>query len=372
MKLIFINDFEQLQKYRNNWDAVASPFPFFRWNWLSNWIRHMGQNLKLAVLAGVNEQGKWVGVAPFCVDDSSPFATKLRLLGSGAVCSDYLDLICDTDVYPKFSEMTVDWIVNNIGNPATLGRIDVIELEGITTTNRRTQYLCDLFEASGLRSHTTELEGGWTVDLPTSWEELNSNFSKSMRRKTKKAQQRMASDASEVITSVDRPFEELWKIFKDLHQQRRMMLGQPGCFANQDFELFLDSAIRSLIEESTAELIFIYLEGRPLASMLLLNDDDAVYMYQSGLDTQRMKLEPGYQIGFCAIQRSIEKGFKHFDFLRGDEPYKSRWNTTRIPISRTRFIPHNTIARLKHGLWLTGRSLKTRINQVDSWPADAN
>jgi dihydrodipicolinate synthase/N-acetylneuraminate lyase len=74
-----------------------------------------------------------------------------------------------------------------------------------------------------------------------------------------------------------------------------------------------------------------------------------------------MNLEPGYQIAYCAIERSIKKGFKHFDFLRGDEPYKSRWNTRRKPIQRIRFIPRNPLANIKHGLWLTGRSIKNYV-----------
>lgn len=372
MNLKLVTDLDQLAADQEKWDSVAGPFPFFRWNWMSNWFRHMGKNLKLAVLVGTDEQDNWIGIAPFCVDNSSPFATKLRFLGSGTVCSDYLVLICNTADYPKFCELTVDWIVDNVGNPETLGPIDVVELEGITTTDRRTQYLCDLFEAHGLKSHSTELEGGWAVDLPSCWDELNSSLSKSMRRKTKKAQRRIASESTKIITSADRPFEELWPVFTDLHQQRRVMLGQPGCFADPDFEMFLKSATRSLIDESKAELIFIYSDGLPLAAMLLLNDDEAVYMYQSGMDIRRMSLEPGYQVGVSAIQHSIEKGFKRFDFLRGDEPYKSRWNTSRIPISRTRFIPRNTMARLKHGLWLTGRSIKTRVKPVDDSPASAN
>ncbi|MFK7769771.1 MAG: GNAT family N-acetyltransferase [Mariniblastus sp.] len=358
MKLKFITDFEQIKDQQGQWDAVAGSFPFSRWSWMANWYQYLGEDLQLAILVATDDDGNWTGIAPWCIDELSSFTRRLRLLGSGAACSDYLDLICNPENYREFSEACTDWLVANIGNPATLGKIDAIELEGITPNSPQTKYLCDLFQAHGLQSHATDLEGGWEVELPSQWSELNSCFSKSMRRKTKKAVQRLKAPETEIVAAKVGDFDELWPVFTELHQQRRKMLGQSGCFADQNFEAFLRQATKSLLHEGIAQLRFIYREGKPLASMLLFNDQRTVYMYQSGMDSERLKLEPGYQIGTSAIQSAIEDGFSKFDFLRGDEPYKARWNTTRIPILRTRFIPRNSFAKIKHGIWLTGRSLK--------------
>ena len=360
MHLKFINDFEQISSQREEWDAAAGPFPFFRWNWMANWFKCMGQDLELALLVAVDESDNWIGIAPWCID-SKTFSRRLRFLGSGTACSDYLDLICQPQYSRKFAEAASDWIVDNVGNPNTLGRLDAIDFEGITTSNPITQYLCDLLDAHGLQSHSNELEGGWAVDLPSTWDELNSSFSKSMRRKTKKAVQRLADDSTQIVSTKNQPLETLWPIFVDLHQRRRNMVGQAGCFADSNFDDFLYQASKGLVAEGKAELTVIKRDNIPFAAMLLLNDDDCVYMYQSGMDCQRLNLEPGYQIATHSIRNSIELGFKKFDFLRGDEPYKARWNTSRIPISRTRFIPSSSVAKIKHSIWLTGKSLKLRF-----------
>ena len=84
-------------------------------------------------------------------------------------------------------------------------------------------------------------------------------------------------------------------------------------------------------------------------------------MYQSGTDSSRMKLEPGYQMAVAAMQKSKENGYEHFDFLRGDEPYKSRWQTKRVDILRSRFVPRKLGARLKHNVWLTGQVIKNYL-----------
>ena len=359
MQLKFISEFAELETNREQWDSVAGSFPFFRWNWMANWFRHLGQQHQLAVLVAIDTNGDWQGIAPWFIDSSKPLSRKLRLLGSGDACSDYVGMICGSRCdEKKFMTLATDWLVENIANSETLGRIDVVELEGIQLADPNSQYLCELLDANGMHGHTTELEGGWAVDLPGTWQELNSRFSKSMRRKTKKAVKRVSDPATTILSTRDQPFEKLWPIFTRLHQQRRKMLGQSGCFASESFERFLRSATQGLVEESRAEILVIMFEDRPLATMLMLNDDETVYTYQTGMDVELLNLEPGYQICHLAIKRSIDQGFKRFDFLRGDEPYKARWNTTRIPIARTRYIPRSPVARIKHGLWMTGRSIK--------------
>ena len=103
-----------------------------------------------------------------------------------------------------------------------------------------------------------------------------------------------------------------------------------------------------MICNGRAEILEIESQGKPLATMLLLNDGNTVYMYQSGIDPARITMEPGYQIAVLALQSTIHKGFHKFDFLRGDEPYKSRWLTKRIPLVRARFIPRNFRSQIIH------------------------
>ena len=289
--------------------------------------------------------------------------TALILLGSGAVCSDYMSLIAKPNFDCQFAEAVTDWLSENIRPGGPLGRIDVIELEGVCLQHENTQYLFELLQASGFKSHTVELEGCWALELPASWDELNASFSKSLRRKTKKAVMRLEQAETRILTTDETELSELWPQFVDLHQKRRQMLGQPGCFADSKFVAFLFEAMHDLIQAGRGEVVVINHAGRPFASFLLLNDSETVYMYQSGMDPETISLEPGYQIAILAMQRSMQKKFRRFDFLRGDEPYKSRWLTERIPLARTRFIPRNLTSQLKHSIWQTGHSIKQYLKQ---------
>ncbi len=364
MKLELITDAATLERNADQWDQVAGDFPFFRFAWMGSWIKHLGKGCQLAVLVAIDDDGKWLGIAPWCIDLQHNMTKRLRWISSGAACADYLSLIARPGHETSFADAAIDWLVSNIGQHGPFGRIDSVELEGAALAQPAASHFTERLSASGFDNHTTELEGCWKVDLPSQWSELEPKFSKSMRRKTKKASQRLSDDQTEVRSSRDVGFEELWPNFVELHQQRRQMLGQAGCFADARFQSFLQDAMSGLIESGHAEVVEIRHGGQPLASMLLLNDGETVYMYQSGMCDQRSAMEPGYQLAACAIQRAIEDGFRGFDFLRGDEPYKARWNTTRVTLSRIKFVPRNFSAQLKHSLWLTGKSLKHHVLSV--------
>ena len=51
-----------------------------------------------------------------------------------------------------------------------------------------------------------------------------------------------------------------------------------------------------------------------------------MYRYQSGSVTRRHRDGYGNLSVLAAIRSAIENGFRHVDFLRGEEAYKSHWN----------------------------------------------
>ena len=65
-----------------------------------------------------------------------------------------------------------------------------------------------------------------------------------------------------------------------------------------------------------------------------------VYLYNSGYDPGvHAALSPGWVLLAHLIERVIESGHRHFDFMRGDEGYKYRFGgkderVLRLTISR--------------------------------------
>jgi len=323
MKLTVFTDVEALEQERASWDQVAGDRSFFRYSWLMNWYEAMhAERDQIHVLVATDDQGQWFGVAPLFVSGVS------------------------------------DYLADSIRVGGELENVDSIELEGCGKLDESANYLSELLTAHGFSHHETETEGTWKVLLPDTFEQLNATFSKSMRRKTKAARKRLAADDTRVEFATRESFDTLWSQFEDLHQKRRKFLGQPGCFANGNFAVFLKAATRELLDASLAELLVIFKDDRPISSVLLLKSDNTCMMYQSGLDPEFSSCEPGYQTNLAGIQYAISNGFKYFDFLRGDEPYKARWSTTREAILRHKYVPRKLKSQLKHGTWMIGRSIK--------------
>ena len=363
LRIEVIDNLNDLESSKPEWNRLAGKFPFFRWEWMANWQTHLARNSQPLIVVVQDEAGNWVGIAPFCLNQTTANGRSIELLSSGITCGDYLDLICDPEDYSTVASLVVDWLTENAGKESRFGGFDSIILEGVAGDSDQLTLLKGLFSAAHFDSHVSDIESCWEVALPATWEELNATFSKSHRRKTKKAVQRLADPLTQVRSSRIEGIAPLWDVFVTLHQLRRESLGEPGCFADPDFNHFLKTAVEQLAELDLAELVIFEYDGFAFGSHLLLNDGQRSFMYQSGIHPDWVKMEPGYQLIVWSLSESIARGFRSFDFLRGDEPYKARWNSVRNPLQRIKLVPPKLSSRLRHQIWLSGKSIKNYFNQ---------
>jgi CelD/BcsL family acetyltransferase involved in cellulose biosynthesis len=150
-------------------------------------------------------------------------------------------------------------------------------------------------------------------------------------------------------------------ILVDLHQRRWKSLGERGCFGSPKFLAFHRQCAPRLFDAGCLDLVWFELDGRPLAAEYHLVSDETAYAYQSGIDPERLDDEPGRLAVVATIQRHIELGRRRYDFLRGDEPYKSHWRAVPQRIWEIQVVPRRTTARLRHGVMSATDSVKNWI-----------
>ena len=63
------------------------------------------------------------------------------------------------------------------------------------------------------------------------------------------------------------------------------------------------------------------------------------------------------------LQRAIEDGFPHLDFLRGDEPYKAHFRAEAKPTFDYHVFPNRRLARLRGHVWMAAGALKHWVKQ---------
>jgi hypothetical protein len=105
------------------------------------------------------------------------------------------------------------------------------------------------------------------------------------------------------------------------------------------------------------------LDGKPVAAEYQLVGDGILYSYQTGVDPDALAQQPGKLLTLMVLRRAIERGYREFDFLRGDEPYKARFGAEARRSVAIRIVPQHAIAQVRHGLWLTGKNLKQWVKR---------
>ena len=314
---------------RESWEACpADPMNSFAWNfsWWSAHVHHHALKGNLH-LVQFEKAGAPIGFAPLFWDRWYGLK-RLRFLASGDACTDYVDLICSPSDY----ESCLKALVQHLQQQA----FDMIELDA-TQDNRLADVLQHTLTRYRHEARTTE--SVWRLEVPGSWDEFRSNSKSSLRRKLNKSEKRIASGEFQIATTAnDLAFDGAFEQLKQLHALRWLSKGHKGVFNSPSFTEFLETATRELSQEERCEIVTVTHKGQTIGAQLYLTAAAGFQFYQSGYCPNAMKLEPGYLMFVFMIQRAIERGDTLFDFLRGDEPYKSYWGAKPQPQSKLRLF----------------------------------
>jgi len=116
--------------------------------------------------------------------------------------------------------------------------------------------------------------------------------------------------------------------FFDLHQSRWRSQEKPGAFADRKFRDFHLDVAKAFAKRGWLVLNFLMLNGEPVAAGYDFKYEQKLFYYLSGFDPEYSRYNVGHLRHMYLIKHCIENGLREYDFLRGDEPYKMKWNTS--------------------------------------------
>jgi CelD/BcsL family acetyltransferase involved in cellulose biosynthesis len=373
MRICCFNTLDQLTRYADDWERLADGVPFRGWAWLSHWWRHYGSHdtgrpqTRLAVLGVFDDADALVGMAPWYVDRSAMHGHVLRPLGSGEVCSDYLGLLCHPAKEELVVESLAEYLTENASNrDVDALRWDLIELGGVDAQDRP---MADLVNALKIAGSTVDRRPGlncWRLELPTNWEDYVASLGKNLRREVRRLERELLNTDRVKLHSVTRldDLSQAMEILVELHQRRRKMLDEAGCFASARFLAFYRDVVPELLRRGQVQFHWLELDGKPAAAEYQLVGHGIVYAYQAGVDPDVMEQQPGKLINLAVLRQAIERGDRAFDFLRGDEPYKARFGAQPRPTVEYRVVARRPVARLRHNLWLAKTNAKAWVKAM--------
>jgi CelD/BcsL family acetyltransferase involved in cellulose biosynthesis len=364
MNVTTLTTVESLTALAPVWNDLARGVPFRSLPWLATWWKHYGDESgarsELLALVVTDSNRRTVGLAPWYLEHSLAGGRVVRFMGSGEVCSDYLSLLSKPEHASRVVTAIADYLMGE-------GKEDwdLIDLGPTDVEDTAIAQLVTQLEERGASLHRREGPNVWRLRLPQSWGEYEAELSKSHRKQVRRLITRVLTNDRAQLHTATTPTEldDAWRVLIDLHQRRRKSLGQKGCFTSPRFEAFHRGVAWRLIEAGILRLHWLTLDGRPIAAEYHIAGTDAVYAYQSGVDPNRLDEEPGRLITIALLQKAITDGFKHFDFCRGDEPYKAHFRAEPRPTIQWRVISPRRTARLRHRVWLAGWEMKRWVGE---------
>ncbi len=121
--------------------------------------------------------------------------------------------------------------------------------------------------------------------------------------------------------------DEGWSHLLALHEQR--WNGAGGAFRDPRPAQLQRQFAGEMARQQRLWLTTLNLDGRAAAAWYGFTSDDAVYFYQGGRDPEWQRESVGLVLMSLMIQRAIERGYRIFNFLRGDDEYKNAWKPSR-------------------------------------------
>ncbi|HSA99777.1 MAG TPA: GNAT family N-acetyltransferase [Anaerolineales bacterium] len=335
---------------------------FLTWEWISAWWRHFSKDTNLWVMASrLNQSGELVGVAPLVLYSRyfTPWRAyrELRLMGSGVAAADHLDFLIAAEHQDEMATAFASYLWE------TRDQWDVLRLDSLVPHSPVVGKLQRRFTHGPNYRHAIPSP---YIRLPTDWETYLKRLGKTMRynigRYDRHLQKHKAGEASYRKITDDEALEPGLNSLFHLHQQSQQNKGHAGAFHDPHMTEFHREVARTFLRRGWLRLYLLSVGEADIAALYCFHFRDTVTFYQSGYDLTWRNYGPGRQIMAHAIGRSIADGASEFDFLRGDEAYKSNWATESREDLYLK-IPSGALGRLSVYTYAAARQAKHMIKQ---------
>ncbi len=335
-----IEDPARFEALRVEWNELlassASDCLFLTWEWLFTWWRHLREDRRLHVIA-VRRDGVLIAIAPLALRSRRwkrllPFPA-LEFLGSGSVGSDYLDILIRRGqerhalpalAGPLAAEKTmlelsrVEKTAAHVGQlAAEIGRRGWVSARFVTD-------VCPYVDLSG-------------HDWPSYLASLGSAHRYNLRRRFRNLEKRWELRFEPVRSEEQRA--TALRVLIALHGRRWRERGGPGVFHTASLVAFHEELSRLALEQGWLRLYVLRLDGEPVAALYGFLYHGVFYFYQTGFDPDYHQHSVGLVTVGLAIKHALEEGAKTYDFLRGNEPYKSLWTRAERELVRFELYP---------------------------------
>ena len=330
-----IRKLDELEGLRDIWDVLlkrsASDNLFLSWEWISTWSRVYLKGDELFVIV-VYEGEEIVAIAPWWLDKqrvAGLFALrKLRFLGTGDVCSDYLDIIVDPNGHDEWLRAIWDQLFGPLRK-----EWDVWDYSDVPANSKALLRLYRWADDDD-RCLTRQIKAMTIcpyLNLPANEHELVARLSGHHRYAINSSRRLLEKRGAVTFRFCERSADVLSEMqrLRDLNTRIWTERGHSGSFVNDNFVRFHDEVAQSMLRAGRLVLCSLRINDSHVGSFYGLQHGHVLYYYIMSVEKSHgNRINAGDLLLTECMLESIRRGCLEFDFLRGDESYKYRWTQT--------------------------------------------
>lgn len=295
--------------------------PFLTWQFQTTWWQTLSEG-SLRLLGVQDAAAEWIGALPL-YESSGPDGQALRLIG-GVDVADYLDLVAVAGHEEAAWKALLAALADSPWR--------AIELRPIPVASPSLSVLPTLAHAAGLSCRVDRDDRCPVIDLPATWEaylaQLSSKDRHELRRKLRRA------DGARPRIEVARTPAGIGALMDSFIALHRKSKAGKARFMDTRMEGFFRRMGAAMAGAGWAALWLLWLDDRPAAALFCLEYGETVGLYNSGFDPEARALSPGVVLIARTIEDAIARGYRRYDFLRGDEPYKYGFGAVPTDVMR--------------------------------------
>jgi CelD/BcsL family acetyltransferase involved in cellulose biosynthesis len=307
------------------------------------WDRVLASSKTASPFSGWAWHDAWADSAPPADVDKSE---ALVLHGPDGSLQAVLPLLARRLTFRRVAVNALTWAIGDLGCPdhldvlamphADLGALvpaleatpwDVIILSNLAEGAPNAERLGTALSRHGHAVRQQPLFVCPRLELPETWDAYLATLSPTRRQVLRRKERNLHREHAVVLADYgDDRVDEGWRHLLALHEQR---WSGSGAFRDAAVERLQHAFARLMAQRQRLWLSTLHLDGQPAAAWYGFAAEDTVYFYQSGRDPRWERDSVGVILMGMMIRHAIARGYKWFDFLRGDEGYKGQWTSSR-------------------------------------------
>jgi CelD/BcsL family acetyltransferase involved in cellulose biosynthesis len=213
-------------------------------------------------------------------------------------------------------------------------------------------------ETAGYRSLQRTLERSPFVTVDGDWEEYERSLDRNLRKDLRRCRRRL-EELGRVMLEVDYDTAHLDEALAVEGLGWKRAAGTAIVSAPHTARFYTEVA-QWAEASGRLRLIFLRVDGRPIAFHLALEDDLTYFPLKGGFDPAFRAQSPGRLLIHATLERAFEVGLRRYEFLGTSDAYKLRWATETYDRVLFQAFPPSPVGRAGWFTFAYGRPLAKR------------